>query len=198
MRLPSCWPFLAACWPSVGSLRPRISGSPLTGALPILIQPGHLCSWPAARAAAALRAVGAPAHATVSAPGHVAPRPPSGTWQSFLLEALSADRACLPRLLDAPAHPCPADEGLPRRLRATGRLCLTHWSPRCVCVLPTSLCGGLLTATMQPCLVKSLPLERGLPCRDTERWPAGDYTIQSAGGEGLGKWTQQVWFRVQD
>ena len=30
------------------------------------------------------------------------------------------------------------------------------------------------------------------PHRDAERWPAGDYTIQSKGGEGLPLWTQQV------
>lgn len=29
------------------------------------------------------------------------------------------------------------------------------------------------------------------PHQDDERWPAGDYTIQSEGGEGLGKWTQE-------
>ena len=27
------------------------------------------------------------------------------------------------------------------------------------------------------------------PHSDSERWPAGDYTIQSDGGEGLAKWT---------
>ena len=30
------------------------------------------------------------------------------------------------------------------------------------------------------------------PHSDAERWPAGDYTIQSKGGEGLPLWTQQV------
>lgn len=30
------------------------------------------------------------------------------------------------------------------------------------------------------------------PHSDEERWPAGDYTIQSKGGEGLPLWTQQV------
>lgn len=30
------------------------------------------------------------------------------------------------------------------------------------------------------------------PHSDEERWPAGDYTIQSVGGEGLAKWTEQV------
>ncbi len=30
------------------------------------------------------------------------------------------------------------------------------------------------------------------PHDDAERWPAGDYTIQSKGGEGLPAWTKQV------
>jgi hypothetical protein len=30
------------------------------------------------------------------------------------------------------------------------------------------------------------------PHTDSERWPAGDYTIQSKGGEGLPLWTKQV------
>lgn len=30
------------------------------------------------------------------------------------------------------------------------------------------------------------------PHSDEECWPAGDYTIQSVGGEGLAKWTKQV------
>ena len=30
------------------------------------------------------------------------------------------------------------------------------------------------------------------PHSDAERWPAGDYTIQSKGGEGLPLWTKQV------
>ena len=30
------------------------------------------------------------------------------------------------------------------------------------------------------------------PHSDAERWPAGDYPLQSQGGEGLGKWTRQV------
>ena len=40
------------------------------------------------------------------------------------------------------------------------------------------------------------------PHRDSERWPAGDYTIQSKGGAGLPEWTKQasvarmhVWLR---
>lgn len=32
------------------------------------------------------------------------------------------------------------------------------------------------------------------PHSDAERWPAGDYTIQSKGGEGLPVWTKQVGF----
>ena len=30
------------------------------------------------------------------------------------------------------------------------------------------------------------------PHSDAERWPAGDYTIQSKGGEGLPLWTKQA------
>lgn len=30
------------------------------------------------------------------------------------------------------------------------------------------------------------------PHSEEERWPAGDYTIQSKGGEGLPLWTKQV------
>jgi Cu2+-containing amine oxidase len=30
------------------------------------------------------------------------------------------------------------------------------------------------------------------PHSESERWPAGEYTIQSKGGEGLPLWTKQV------
>ena len=65
-----------------------------------------------------------------------------------------------------------------------------------MCVNSNGPGGCAPTATMQSLLVSSPPFEWEVPCRDTERWPAGDYTIQSAGGEGLGKWTQQVCSRV--
>ena len=35
------------------------------------------------------------------------------------------------------------------------------------------------------------------PHSDAERWPAGSYTIQSRGGEGLPEWAKQVRPRLQ-
>lgn len=44
-------------------------------------------------------------------------------------------------------------------------------------------------ATYKICLIshaQNLP-----PFRDAERWPAGDFTVQSTGGEGLPAWTEE-------
>ena len=35
------------------------------------------------------------------------------------------------------------------------------------------------------------------PHSDAERWPAGSYTIQSRGGEGLPEWAKQVLLRLR-